>query len=180
MSRITEKEWLEDFQEFVNTESQMVPKEISEKVLRRVKKSLNPAWYFIFMKLFCVHLLTGTLSMGICNQFGMSPFNTGFSLSDYFMKFGHSTCMFFCGVLFVGGSILISSYIIRPEELRVLKRSAVVQSLSLGILSLSIFWLLGAEIALSIAILWMIGALIGGVSVSEVVFRLRMKSFSTL
>ena len=170
-----EQEWLKDFQEFASTESIPVPNDVSQKVLQHVHKQLNPSKYLIFMKILGVHLVTGTLSMAICNQFDMNPFKLDFSLSDYFMKFGHSTCMVFCGVLFVGLSFLVSSYLIRTEELRVLKKSAFIQSFSLGIVSLSVFWFFGAEIALGIATFWLLGALIGGISVSELVFRLRLR-----
>ena len=169
-----EQQWLKEFREFVNAEIMEVPPSVSKGILQNVHKALNPPWYLIFMKILGVHLFTGTLSLAACNQFEMNPFKTEFSLSEYFMKFGHSTCMVFCGVLFIGISIFASGYILRSEELRVLRRSAFIQSLGLGAISLFGFWLFGAEIAISIALLWLIGALIGGISISELVFRMRL------
>ncbi|MDZ4660178.1 MAG: hypothetical protein SGJ18_01030 [Pseudomonadota bacterium] len=171
-----EQEWLKDFQEFVNAEGVPVPPAVSESILQYVHKALSPAWYIIFIKILTVHLVTGTLSLAVCSQFGMNPFNSGFSLVEYFMKFGHSTCMVFCGVLFVGMSFFVSGFLMRPEELRVLRKSALIQSLGLGFLSLLGFWLFGAEIAAGIALLWLIGALIGGVSTSEIIFRWRLQT----
>ena len=120
MSNITEKEWIEDFQEFVRSESVPVPESVSKAILSRISKDLNPSPWIIFIKLLGIHAVVGTLSLAICNQFGINPFSTEFSLSDYFMKFGHSTCMFLCGVLFVGSSLFVSNSLLRPEVCGVL------------------------------------------------------------
>lgn len=169
-----EQQWLKEFREFVNAEDAEVPPSVCKSILQKVHMALNPPWYLIFVKILGVHLFTGTLSLAVCDHFEMNPFKTEFSLSEYFMKFGHSTCMVFCGVFFIGISIFASGYILRSEELRVLRRSAFIQSLGLGAISLFGFWLFGAEIAISIALLWLIGALIGGISISELVFRMRL------
>lgn len=171
--KITEKEWLEDFQNFVRAERVQVPEEISSAILKQVHKDLHPSLWFIFAKLIGIHSIVGILSLAICDQFNMSPFRTGISLSEYFMQFGSSACMISCGMIFVGLSILTASIIVRPEELRALRKSAFLQSLGLGILSLGSFWAFGAEFTVSIVGLWILGALLAGVSASELIFRLR-------
>ena len=162
MSKITEKEWLEDFQEFVRSEGVPVPEEISETIMTRVKRDLNPSAWAVFRKLLGVHAVVGTLSLGICIQFGIDPFRTGFSLSDYFMKFGHSTCMVLCGILFVGLSVLLCRVVVRREELRILRKNAWLEVFGLSMISLGIFAVLGAEITLAIGVLWFVGAMLGG------------------
>ena len=168
MSKITEKEWIEDFQEFVRSEGTPVPEYISKAVLSQVHQDLNPSAWFIFMKLLGIHSVVGTFSLAICNQFGINPFQTGFSLSNYFMKFGHSTCMVLCGVLFVSVSVFSTRTLIRPEELRVLRKNAVLEVFGLSMISLGIFAALGAEITLAIAILWLIGAMLGGTTIAMI------------
>ncbi len=165
MSKITEKEWVEDFQEFVRSEGAPVPKEMSKALFARVQKDLNPSTLMIFAKLLGVHTVVGTLSLAICNQFDINPFRTGFSLSNYFMKFGHSTCMFLCGVLFVGLSLLMTRAVIRPEELRVLRKNVLLEIFGLSMISLGVFAAVGAEFTFAVGVLWLIGAMLGGTAV---------------
>jgi hypothetical protein len=166
MSKISEKEWVEDFQEFVRSAGAPVPNEVSNSILSRVRQDLNPSAWLVFAKLLTIHSVVGTLSLAICNQFGISPFQTGFSLSDYFMKFGHSTCMVLCGVLFVSLSVLLTRVIIRPEEFHVLRRNAWLEIFALSMISLGMFAVLGAEITLAVGVLWLTGALLGGVAMA--------------
>lgn len=171
MNKITEKEWLEDFQEFVRNEGALVPDEISQTVLDRVRHELNPSPWLVFSKFLGTHAVVGTLSLALCDQFGISPFQTGFSLSDYFMEFGHSTCMVLCGVLFVGLSVLLCRAWVSPEDLRVLKKNAWLQVSGISMLSLGIFAAFGAEITFAIGVLWLIGAMAGGTALA--LFRIR-------
>jgi hypothetical protein len=168
MSKITEKEWVEDFQEFVRSERTPVPEHISQAVLSEVYRDLNPSAWLIFVKLLGIHSVVGTFSLVICNQFGINPFQTGFSLSDYFMKFGQSTCMVLCGVLFVGLSVFSTRMMIRPEELRVLRKNAPLEIFGLSMISLGVFAALGAEITLAVAILWLMGAMLGGTTIAMI------------
>lgn len=169
--KITEKEWLEDFKEFVGSESTAVPKEISDQILKKIHSDLNPSSWLVFSKLLGIHLVVGTLSLAICNQFGLNPFQTNFSLSDYFMRLGHSTCMVFCGVLFIGLTVTLGNFVLRREELLVLSRNALLQVFGLSVLSLAAFIGFGAEIVLGIAALWFLGAMVGGIFVAKIFIR---------
>jgi hypothetical protein len=165
--KFTEKEWLEDFKEFVQADGVSVPTEVSENILKRVRADLNPSAWMVFVKLLGIHLVVGTLSLAICSQFGLNPFHTSFSLSEYFMKFGHSTCMVLCGVLFIGLTIMLGQLFLRREELLVLSRNAPLQVFGLSVLSMAGFIGFGAEVVLGIGILWFIGAMIGGVATAK-------------
>ena len=161
-SKITEREWLEDFSDFVSSDGAPVPKNLSQKILGYVHRELNPSSWFVFAKLIGIHSVVGTLSLSICEQFGMSPFNTGLSLAEYFMKFGHSVCMALCGFLFIGISVALAFFILKPEEFFVLKKNSWIQIPSLGLLSLAAFVGFGAEMVFGIGLLWFIGAMLGG------------------
>lgn len=163
-----EKEWLENFKDFVNSDGVPVPKEISNQILQKVRQDLNPSAWLVFGKLLGIHALVGTLSLAICNQFGLNPFHTNFSLSDYFMKFGHSTCMVLCGVLFISLTIGLSYLVLRREELFILSKNAPLQVFGLSLLSLAAFIGFGAEIVLGIAVLWFLGAMLGGLVATKV------------
>lgn len=173
--RITEKVWLEDFKDFVETKGVDVPEDLSQRILSQIHKDLNPSSWLVFLKLFGIHSVVGTLSLAVCDQFGMSPFNSGFSLSQYFMKFGHSVCMVLCGILFLGLTGVFGRIILRQEEFLVLKKNVLIQVFFLSLLSLVSFIAFGGEIVTGVAILWLIGALVGGVTSIQVLsLKLRL------
>lgn len=161
-NNINEKEWLKEFNEFVSCEDLHPPKAISEKILVKTKKLVNPSPWLVFLKLVGVHAVFGTLSLAICNQFGLNPFNTHLSLSEYFMTFGHSICMTLCGVIFVSFSLFAAWMILSRDEFFVIKKNYLIQVFSLSLLSLAIFIALGAHMSLGIAVLWILGAIAGG------------------
>lgn len=159
---------MEDFKEFVSSKGEPVPKEISASILNRIHASLNPSAWLVFAKIFSIHIVVGTVSLSICNQFGLNPFNTNFSLSEYFMQFGHSTCMFLCGILFITSSILLGRIMLKQEEFVVLSRHAPLQVFGLSVFSLVAFIALGAEIVIGIGALWLLGAMLGGVFAAKI------------
>lgn len=162
-SKFSEKEWLEDFNDFVSHSEVKVPEALSRRILNYVHRELHPSSWMVFGKLVAVHSLVGTLSLSICDQFGMSPFKSGFSLSEYFMRFGHSFCMTICGFLFLSLSIFFAWVWLRTEELKTLWKNAWIQIPSIALLSLAAFTAFGAEVVLGIAALWFLGALVGGI-----------------
>lgn len=168
-----EKKWFDEFKEFAETESVAVPESITQNILKTVHRDLNPSSLKVFAKLFSVHLFVGTLSLAVCDQFGMSPFKTEFSLSEYFMRFGHSFCMVMCGYLFIGLSVTISSFFLSREEFRVVGRHGGLQVFLLSIFSLVIFAAFGADFAIGFGLLWVLGAILGGFSVLGIA-KLRM------
>lgn len=167
----TEKEWLDDFKEFVHADGTPVPKDVSESILSRIRSDMNPSAWIVFSKIFGIHLFVGTLSLAVCSQFGLNPFRTSFSLSDYFMKFGHSTCMVFCGVLFIGLTVTLGRFILRREELLVLSKNAPLQVFGLSVFSIVAFIGFGADIVLGIGVLWFLGAMVGGILAAKVFIR---------
>lgn len=165
MNKISEQEWVNDFQEFVKGEGLPVPQKVTDSILAKVRKDLNPPAGIVFSKLLGIHVVVGTLSLAICNQFGLNPFKTNFSLSDYFMNFGHSTCMFLCGVLFLSLSVALSRTLLRPEEFLVVRKNALLQIFALSMISLGLFSAFGAELVLSFVLLWLVGSILGGMAV---------------
>ena len=161
--KMTEKEWLEDFKDFVSSKASPVPEEVSQSILSRIYQELHPSAWLVFAKLLAIHSVVGTLSLAICDQFGLNPFRTGFSLADYFMRLGHSVCMVLCGILFIGLTVTLSRFVLKTEEFSVLSKNAPLQVFSLSVLSLAAFIGFGADILLGIGLLWLIGALFGGI-----------------
>lgn len=160
--KITEKEWLEDFKDFAACENVIVPEALSNRILLKIKKDLNPSAWLVFAKILAIHSVVGTLSLGICNQFGMNPFNTDISLMNYFMKYGHTVCMTLCGALFISLSIGFALMLLNKNEILVFKKNSFIQVFCISLLSLATFLILGEEITLSIGVMWLLGGIVGG------------------
>jgi len=168
------KEWMSEYSEFLNAKETPVPHELNQKVLGNIQALLNPSAWNVFAKLLGIHLVVGFFSLAVCHQFGMNPFGTTRSLSDWLMDmWGHSVCMIGCGVLFVGLSIAAAGYFLTVEEVKVLRRTEFLQAFALGVVSLGIFAAFGSELALAFAGLWLLGALMGGFLATEVVWKVR-------
>jgi hypothetical protein len=163
MKHINEENELSEFNKFLQTKADTPPEALTTLILNQQSELLLPSPFLVFTKLIIIHGFFGTLSLSVCNQFGLNPFNTtlSLSLSDYFMSFGHSTCMAFCGILFVGCSLVAARFILSAKEFFVLRKHYLLQVSTLCILSLAIFINLGAHVTFSIAALWVLGAFAG-------------------
>lgn len=168
------RNWTSEFESFMKSESISVPQELNLKVLAAVGSLLNPNAYRIFAKILGFHLISGILSLSICHQFGLNPFQTKSSLADWFMTIGgHNICMIGCGILFVGLSIAAAGSFLTIEEVRVLRKTSPLQISALSIFSLGAFAAFGAQFALAIAGLWILGGLIGGMLATEIAWQLK-------
>ncbi len=163
-----------EYEEFLSFNSNPVPDDVSEKILNDIKKLINPSAWLVFIKLMGFQLVIGLFSMAVCHQFEMNPFRTTASLSDWLMSVGgHSFCMIGCGLFFVGISFMAAGYFMTVEEVRAIKRNETLHIFSVGVVSLSIFALFGAQLVLTFAGLWLLGAIIGGFLATEAVFRFK-------
>ncbi|MBK9294508.1 MAG: hypothetical protein IPM57_08695 [Oligoflexia bacterium] len=162
-----------EYQEFLESNAQ-VPEELTQAVHKGIATLINPSPWMTFAKLFGIHMVVGVLSLAVCHQFGVNPFGTKYSLSDWFMNMGgHEFCMAACGFFFFAGSILAAGYIFTIEELRTLKKNELVQTLSLAVISLGLLAAIGAKLALGITLLWVLGGLVGGFLATQTVWKLK-------
>ncbi len=174
MKNINENEWLRDYEDFIKSDGLEVPQDLKNKLFSKIQKLINPNAILVFFKILGIHLGVGFLSLSVCHQFGINPFNTEKSLADLMMSVGgHHFCMFGCGVLFVSLSLLAAGYFLTIEEVNSLKRTEFLQTLVLGIISLGLFAAFGAELAFGIAAIWLLGGLIGGFVATQAVWRLK-------
>lgn len=166
-------EWVQDYQEFINNE-ETIPASLNNKVIGKVQDLLNPNSLIVFSKILGIHFAVGFLSLSVCHQFGINPFNTERSLADWMMRVGgHHFCMIGCGILFVGLSILAAGIFLTIEEINALKRTQHLQTLVLGLISLGIFVSFGAEFAFGIAMLWLLGGFVGGLAATQTILRFK-------
>lgn len=146
------------------------PDEFSKKLINR----LFPNPWSVFGKVALVHVFFGLLSLGVCSQFDLNPFNTNFSLSNWFLQIGGDKfCMCLCGVFFMASTYCFSNLFLTLEELEAIKRQIGLQSGVLGLVSLAAFYFFGAQLVVTVTLLWLLGVLIGGVLSVELSYRLR-------
>lgn len=152
---------LKEFSDFLNVTPASVPNTVSSSIKAHAHAQLRKHKGFVFTKLLGIHFVMSLLSLLVCHQFDMNPFGSRFSLSDYFMAFGHSVCMVFCGFLFLGGSLVAARLILIENDFRIIQRSFLLQILILCSLSLGAFMALGAHVTIGMGALWVLGAYVG-------------------
>lgn len=166
-----EKEnWLQEFVEFSDSEEQKIP----SSLFLDLKKRLFPSPWKVFGKVLGLHLIIGFLSLGICHQFGLNPFQTDRSLADWLMNVGgHNFCMVVCGAFFMGFTYLAANLFLTLEEFEAIRRTEWLQIGAIGMLSLALFFIFGAELITLFVALWAVGALLGGIFSIEASYRVR-------
>ncbi|OFZ81073.1 MAG: hypothetical protein A2583_13650 [Bdellovibrionales bacterium RIFOXYD1_FULL_53_11] len=161
-----------NFREFLAAEEVQPPRVISETILGKVRADLNPSFYRVFWKVLIIHAFAGSVSLLFCPQFGISPLNTH-GLLAFYMRLGEYGCLAACGATFIAGSALIASLILRPEEVRALRRTRFFQIASIGFCSLGVFAIFGDAVALTLWIAWFTGLFFSGVASLEVGYLVR-------
>lgn len=170
MSSNNHKQWLLEYNEFCNEPGEAAPAHL----LKNVRTILFPNPWIVFSKLAVIHGVVGFFSLAICNQFGLNPFNTPYSLADLFMKIaGHHFCMLACGVLFISTTYLFANIFLSLEELEAVRRYEWLQLAVLSLASLALFYFLGAELVFTFVALWLLGALVGGLASIEFLYKMR-------
>ena len=159
-----QKEWLKDFQSFLEADEITPPRDLSEKILKMVHDDLTASSWHVLSKLALFQAVLGSLSLMICSQFGLG---SG-TLVMAFARLGDNMCMALCGAFFLGLGTLAASYFLKEGEIRLLRQTGYLPILLLGILSLGVFFGFGAEIVASLAFVWLLGGFIGGLVALEV------------
>jgi hypothetical protein len=170
MALDNKKDWLKEFTDFSNANSQQVP----SLIFNELKRRLFPNPWVVFGKVTAIHFVVGLLSLAICNQFGLNPFHTNQSLTNWFMKLGgHHVCMFLCGTFFMATTYLLANFFLSLEELEAVRRHEWLQTSVIGLISLAAFYFFGAEMVMAFVALWIAGAFLGGLLSIEGSYRLR-------
>lgn len=166
--------WLKDYSEFLAADHSPVPTELTNQILSKIRQLLYPSAFSVFLKILGIHSITGFFSLAICSQFDLNPFNMSYSLSDVFMNIGgHGFCMIACGVVFISLSIFLAGFFLTFEETKALRKTEFLQTLALGLISISLFMAVGAQVVLTFGGLWVLGALIGGYVATEILWQVK-------
>lgn len=161
MGSNNKNDWLKEFTEFSNIDLGQV--QVPSGAFDQIKKRLFPNPWVVFGKITVLHGVVGFFSLAICNQFGLNPFQTNQSLTNWFMKIaGHNVCMVLCGVFFMTTTYVLANLLLSLEELEAVRRYEWLQTGIMGFVSLAAFYFFGAELIGTFVGLWIVGALIGG------------------
>lgn len=165
-------DWLKEFTEFSNAESVQV----SPSVFENIKMRLFPNPWMVFGKVTAIHMVVGFLSLAICDQFGLNPFQTEQPLTHWFMQVaGHNFCMLLCGTFFIATTYWLANLVLTLEELESVRRHKWLQTAVIGFISIAAFYFFGAKLVATFVILWMIGAILGGFLSIESSYRFRRR-----
>jgi|GEM_PF-532653 len=159
-------ELTKEFFDFMEGDESPIRHDVQEKILARVFEDLNPMPLMVFLKVGLVQLVVGFVVLLFCPQFGFSL--TGVhGIMHFFMRFGDEVCMAACGTIFVGSSLLLSAFLLNPDDLRVLHRNRVMQVSSVSLLGVGAFFCLGASVFNLMTVIWIGGAVAGGIASLE-------------
>lgn len=165
----------DDFSDFLSASEMEPPLHLQEKILGFVHADLNPSQKSIFMKILGIHALVSLGSLSLCSQFGIQTFHVFNAMETFMQVVGHTYCMAFCGLLYLGISALAFSFSLRPEEIKIIRRHRFLQFGLLAGVSLGVFLCLGEEILLVPSLLWLTGSIAGGAATLELGWLVRSK-----
>ncbi len=172
-------DWDKEYQIFLASQRSSPPAHLTSHSKNMVSRELNPSHFLVFAKLFAIHLISGTLTLFLCPQFGVaSPLKENF-LFKAFLFLGDYGCMLACGSLFLGATALASVICLRAPEIRAIRNSRGLQWAFLALISVGFFLSFREQesaVPAGLIVTWFAGALVGGVSVFQVAdhFRSRM------
>lgn len=161
---------LDGYKEFLTATPVEPPREVTESILNYVRGDLATSHFQIFTKLILLHALASVVTLSVCPQFGISIFGNGIGLLTVFSKFGIYGCLTVCAALYVGVSFFLSSLILKSYEWDRLRKFGVLYSFGIGILSLLIFMLLGADIVFKYGAVWLMSATFAGLLTLQIRF----------
>lgn len=154
-------EWMSGFSEFLNAESVSPPVQLSDRIGGLVYASLNPSPFLVFGKFVVIAALASLVSLFFCPQFGYGTSGPG--LMMFLMDISPLLCHFACGILFVGVGVLVSTFVLRQEELRVLRETKFLQVSALSASMLGMFLCFGSQGFFTLELAWLLGGITGGV-----------------
>lgn len=164
----------QEYQEFLLSSGQP-PRAVRDRVLNQIRLALNPGPWSVFAKLAMIHFFSAVATLSICPQFGVRTFGDGMGLMHTFMAFGEHGCMVVCGGLFIGTTLALCGVLLRPEEVRVLRRYELLQVTAVAFLSLGALAMLDSSIVLGFAFSWLLGGILAGAASLELTWTFRQR-----
>lgn len=97
----------------------------------------------LHLKIIFLYTITGFISLAICPQFGLNPFNRSPELIHMFMQYGTWACGLFCGSLFMGIGALIKFMVLGRKDILLLSRVSTLNITIVSALIYGLFMMIG-------------------------------------
>lgn len=162
-----------EFREFMSASETAPPAHLNRSILQTIDGKLNPSGQSVFVKMLGIHTVVSLFSLSICSQFGIQTFHVYDAMTTMMKVVGHTYCMAFCGLLYLSLSGIAMSFLLAPEDVKIIRRHKLLQLALLSGVSLGVFLCLGAEILMVPAIVWIAGSLLGGLITIELGWKAR-------
>lgn len=161
-----------DYNDFLDSSIKTSP-QLDHKVLSYVKNDLDPSHKSIFYKLVLIHGFIGLATMLFCPQFSLSLTND-YELFHYFHHtFGEVVCSIICGAIFLGSGSVFAASILNPIQIKKIISSQLLYYISLSIIAVSSFTILGLDVYFKLVLFWMAGAVVSSITVLNLTSKLR-------
>ena len=165
-------DWKAEFDLFLSSQEIQPPIKVSEQILSGIRADLCPAGQLVFAKASLIHLVVGLVTLLFCPQFGFS-FTPTEGLMSLLMTFGEGVCMFGCGAIFLGSSALVSSLVLRPEEVNVIRKTEWIHFGLLAAISMILFLYFSLPVLTAMGAIWLLGSILGAVVSLELGWKVR-------
>jgi hypothetical protein len=153
----------EEFKNFLKADELLPSRKIDLSILSQIQSKIDPPFTTIFFKLSIIQAFIGLLTMLFCPQFELSLTANQQSYHYFHITFGYYGCMAICGVIFLGSAALFASLILSRDEVRKINSYSYLFFPSLCILTLLIFFVLGAKLFVESMLFWSLGGTLGSI-----------------
>lgn len=167
-----EDKQMSEYIEFITGSETSLPNHLNNNVIKQVRGIINPSPWLVLFRLSLVVFTVGILNLFLCPQFGIG-FIRESGLHEFFMQFGRYTCKFACGVFFLGSGLLLASFTLSFDDLKVLRKHKFLQISALSSFILVLFIAAGGAVYFIFAFYWLMGAIVGGLACMETGYFLR-------
>lgn len=172
------QDWNEEYSFLLKSPKMTPPGRVGVDVKRAIHAELNPSAWSVFCKLFAIHFVSGTVTLVFCPQLGFQIHETARTLLVFLSRFGEYGCMLVCGALFLGSTGFFAAFLLKPQEVRAIRKSRGLQWAFLSFLSVGFFLAVREQehsLPLALIAAWSAGALFGGFFVFRVSYSVRMR-----
>lgn len=155
-----------DYQDFLEKSEVVMPDSISNEIIQHIASKLNPSIMSVFNYLLVIYGLAGFLAVYFCPQLGVG-FSSSSVLVNIFMTYGHQVCTLMCGAFYLSLGTVFSLIFLPKEHRSVFLKKSYLFIISIALVSLMIFLLLGANEKFIHYIYWLIGGTISGYVITK-------------
>lgn len=127
--------------------------------------------FFLHLKIIILYIITGFISLSLCPQFGLNPFNRSPELIHMFMSYGTWTCGLFCGSVFMGVGAVLKFILLGRKDILLLRNIKLINMILMTAFIYGLFMFMGNKNSTSFinfSIVFFSSWLIGGIILDRI------------